>query len=140
MTELELQAVGAGAGARPQVLGRRTTAKSSAAFDLQTPERDGDALLSDDDDENGAGGVALGVSERVFLGLAWLPKATVQAALGAVPLDLLREQMRRDAANGISPADGSSPTMSEKEIWAKRIATTAIISIIITAPIGLLVI
>ncbi len=34
----------------------------------------------------------LNCRERVFIGLAWLPKATVQAALGSVPLDMLRER------------------------------------------------
>ena len=64
--------------------------------------------------------------ERAFIGLSWIPKATVQAALGSAPLDLIREKM-----------DPSDPHYDEWEMWGKEILVTAVLSILITAPIGL---
>ena len=32
----------------------------------------------------------LNVKEKIFVGIAWLPKATVQAAMGTIPLDIAR--------------------------------------------------
>jgi Kef-type K+ transport system membrane component KefB len=69
--------------------------------------------------------------ERTFVGLAWIPKATVQAALGGIPLDVVRTTMHRD----------HDPELYDKyEQWGLQILTTAVFSILITAPIGLLVI
>lgn len=51
--------------------------------------------------------------------MAWLPKATVQAALSPQPLDQLRDQ----------------PDSPDLPI-AKLLLTTAVLAIIITAPIG----
>jgi hypothetical protein len=65
--------------------------------------------------------------ERAFIGLSWIPKATVQAALGSAPLDLIREKM-----------DSTDPEFEEWEMWGKEILVTAVISILITAPIGLI--
>jgi len=58
--------------------------------------------------------------EKLFVALAWTPKATVQAALAALPLDAM--------------AGGS------REHDAELILTTAVLAIILTAPAGLLVI
>eukprot|EP00928_Gymnodinium_smaydae_P079260 TRINITY_DN63230_c0_g1_i1.p1 TRINITY_DN63230_c0_g1~~TRINITY_DN63230_c0_g1_i1.p1 ORF type:complete len:588 (-),score=88.57 TRINITY_DN63230_c0_g1_i1:91-1854(-) len=69
--------------------------------------------------------------ERIFVGLAWIPKATVQAALGGIPLDAVRTTMHRDH-------DPEKFDLYEK--WGLQILTTAVFSILITAPIGLLVI
>merc|ERR1712187_476757 len=76
-------------------------------------------------------GTRLNRIERSFVGLAWIPKATVQAALGGIPLDIVRTSM--------DPAQ--DPELYAKyEKWGLQILTTAVLSILITAPIGLLVI
>ena len=36
-------------------------------------------------------GAGLSWREQIFIGLAWSPKATVQAALGGVPLTMIHE-------------------------------------------------
>lgn len=64
-------------------------------------------------------GANLNWKEILFVNLAWLPKATVQAALGPVALDLAKSNKRPDV-----------------EPWAKNVLTIAVISILITAPIG----
>eukprot|EP00927_Polykrikos_kofoidii_P047827 TRINITY_DN4210_c0_g1_i1.p1 TRINITY_DN4210_c0_g1~~TRINITY_DN4210_c0_g1_i1.p1 ORF type:complete len:509 (-),score=71.10 TRINITY_DN4210_c0_g1_i1:563-2089(-) len=69
--------------------------------------------------------------EKLFVGLAWIPKATVQAALGGLPLDLARTTLDKE----------HDPEMYDKyEKFGLQILTTAVFSILITAPIGLLVI
>ncbi|XP_075266373.1 sodium/hydrogen exchanger 9B2-like [Convolutriloba macropyga] len=40
-------------------------------------------------------GAGFNVRERIFVSIAWIPKATVQAAMGSIPLDLAREQLER---------------------------------------------
>merc|ERR1719265_1082896 len=67
--------------------------------------------------------------ERLFIALAWMPKATVQAALGPLPYDLVLVTM-----------DPEDPTFEQHKEWGMTIVTTAVISIIITAPLGLLTI
>ena len=54
--------------------------------------------------------------EKAFVALAWLPKATVQAAVGAVALDA---------------ADSSG----ERE-RARIVLTVAVLAIVLTAPVG----
>jgi len=58
--------------------------------------------------------------ERAFMAFAWIPKATVQAALGGVML--MRAQ-----------ADGLTDDYLE---WGQAMLTTAVFSICITAPLG----
>ncbi len=58
--------------------------------------------------------------ERLFCVIAYLPKATVQAAIGAVPLTLIEEGRLGD----VSTATGQT------------ILALAVLSIIITAPVG----
>jgi len=60
------------------------------------------------------------LKEKIFLCFAWLPKATVQAAIGGVALDTAREK--------------NAP----KEIieTCEQILTISVLSILITAPIG----
>ncbi len=65
---------------------------------------------------NAVRGFALKPKERLFVALAWLPKATVQAAVGAVALDA---------------ADSSG----EKE-RARVVLTVAVLAIVLTAPVG----
>ena len=62
--------------------------------------------------------------ERVFIAISWLPKATVQAALGAVVLDRARE------------TTGGSIENSEQIELGRQILTLAALSIMITAPVG----
>ena len=75
-----------------------------------------------------AGGESpLTTRERLFISLVWMPKATVQAALCSFPLILIKNVMH--------------PGQEEYDqyiIWANQIVSTAILSIIITAPLGLI--
>lgn len=68
-------------------------------------------------------GGELNMKERCFIALAWIPKATVQAAIGPMALDLARERNDETTMN-----------------IATQILTLAVISIIATAPIGALAI
>ena len=68
--------------------------------------------------------VALGdltLKERIFISLAWLPKATVQAAIGPVAYD---------AANSMA-----NPRQDYQDLGL-QILTIAVLVILITAPIG----
>eukprot|EP00606_Chrysophyceae_sp_TOSAG23-5_P000936 GSChrysophyteH2.ASY1.ANO1.1718.1 assembled CDS len=61
------------------------------------------------------------LKERVFVALAWFPKATVQAAIGAAVLDTAKQQ----------------EIVSEEEVkFGEQILTIAVLSIMLTAPIG----
>merc|ERR1711868_139286 len=64
-------------------------------------------------------GGALNVKEKIFMAFAWMPKATVQAALGPVFLD-----------NCIKWGKDEWIPMGEE------ILTLAVLSILITAPLG----
>jgi len=65
--------------------------------------------------------------ERCFVALSWVPKATVQAALGSLPLEMIHDHIRPEALGMYNE-------------WGREILTTAIMSILLTAPIGLCVI
>lgn len=62
--------------------------------------------------------------ERLFIALAWLPKATVQAAVGALALDLARHYQPGTQA----------------EVYGLQVLTLTVLAIICTAPIGALAI
>ena len=62
--------------------------------------------------------------ERAFVSLAWIPKATVQAALASDPLDAIID-------------DNKS---AEYVDWWNDILTTAVFAIILTAPVGMMII
>jgi len=66
--------------------------------------------------------------ERAFVALSWIPKATVQAALASTPLDMV--------TNTLSPAD---PDYARYVQYARDVLTTAVFSIILTAPVGLVI-
>lgn len=68
--------------------------------------------------------VNFSVHERLFVALAWLPKATVQAAIGALALDLARQ----------TQAD------PQAEIHGTQVLTVAVLAIVVTAPLGALAI
>lgn len=62
--------------------------------------------------------------ERLFVALAWIPKATVQAALASDPLDFILAHDKGD----------------KYVKWGNDILTTAVFSIILTAPLGMMII
>lgn len=64
-------------------------------------------------------GSGLDINEKLFVALAWTPKATVQAALSPMALDIVRA--RNDMEN---------------EARAKLVLTIAVLAIMITAPLG----
>ncbi|KAL0273603.1 UNVERIFIED_CONTAM: hypothetical protein PYX00_006236 [Menopon gallinae] len=70
-------------------------------------------------------GTKLNTKEKVFAALSWMAKATVQAALAPVVLDSLR----------------SSKSENEKHLeYAERILLICVLSIILTAPLGAIII
>jgi Kef-type K+ transport system membrane component KefB len=73
-------------------------------------------------------GQNLNTRERVFVAAAWTPKATVQAALCSVPLTMIRKYY------------ADSGNIDELVTWGVQILSTAILAIIITAPVGLFLI
>jgi len=76
-------------------------------------------------------GAGLRFKERLFIALAWMPKATVQAALGSVPLDMARNTLD----------ESEDPEKYAKYMtMGTEILTTAVFSILVTAPVGLIVI
>ncbi len=62
--------------------------------------------------------------ERRFIALAWIPKATVQAAIGALALDLARQNQAG----------------AQTELYGIQVLTVAVLAIVVTAPIGALAI
>lgn len=67
-------------------------------------------------------GAGLTVKERLFVAMAWTPKATVQAGLGAAPLD------------AIIRAYGADSSQVE---YGKAILATAVFAVLVCAPIAL---
>jgi branched-subunit amino acid ABC-type transport system permease component len=61
--------------------------------------------------------------EKVFISLAWMPKATVQAAIGSTALDMART---------------NNDEVSQK--YGMDVLTVAVLAILLTAPIGALLI
>jgi NhaP-type Na+/H+ or K+/H+ antiporter len=66
------------------------------------------------------GGGTFSKQERFFVAVAWIPKATVQAAVGALALDLARQEEMGQAAI----------------TYGTQVVTIAVLAIIVTAPIG----
>ncbi|KAG2433703.1 hypothetical protein HXX76_008072 [Chlamydomonas incerta] len=71
-------------------------------------------------------GARLSLRERLFVAVAWTPKATVQAALGAQPLDMIRAAYR--GVPGGAPA--------ELLAVGEQILTTAVFAILLCANAG----
>uniref|UniRef100_A0A8C5K8Z8 Solute carrier family 9, subfamily B (NHA2, cation proton antiporter 2), member 2 n=1 Tax=Jaculus jaculus TaxID=51337 RepID=A0A8C5K8Z8_JACJA len=63
------------------------------------------------------------IKEKIFISFAWLPKATVQAAIGSVALDMARSHEDK-----------------QLEDYGMDVLTVAFLAILITAPIGSLLI
>ncbi|XP_026322651.1 sodium/hydrogen exchanger 9B2-like isoform X2 [Hyposmocoma kahamanoa] len=72
----------------------------------------------------------LNTKEKFFVGLSWMAKATVQAALGTVALDEVKKMY---AVTGEDPP-------AELIEYAEIVITVCIMSIVITAPVGAIVI
>lgn len=64
-------------------------------------------------------GAQLTLVEKLFIAAAWLPKATVQASIGAIPL-FAAQELDNDTFIG----------------YSERILSSAVIAILITAPLG----
>lgn len=62
----------------------------------------------------------LNAKEIMFVAVAWLPKATVQAAIGSVALETAR----------------GKPSYQHLEVYGVQILTIAVLSIMLTAPLG----
>ena len=67
-------------------------------------------------------GAGLSTKERLFVGAAWLPKASVQAALASAPLEAIRA--RKLGADWIE--------------WGEQIELTAVFAILICATVGII--
>ena len=89
----------------------------------------------------------LSLKERIFVSLAWLPKATVQAAIGPLALDkaknLLSSSYPDQSCDNIMMMDSSpNSTMTDLDTacsmleYGNIVLTVAVSVIIITAPIG----
>ena len=65
------------------------------------------------------------LKERIVIMVGWIPKATVQAAIGGVVLDRARDEIDRD-----------DPDYDDYEDYGQKILTSAIVTILITAPLG----
>ena len=82
-------------------------------------------------------GKGLEHKERAFVALSWIPKATVQAALCAVPLQKIKDALEKEHCTTASP-----PVCDEYyekwEKWGYDVLTTAVLSILMTAPLGLI--
>ncbi|XP_076824736.1 sodium/hydrogen exchanger 9B2-like [Clavelina lepadiformis] len=63
---------------------------------------------------------AFNMKEKVFMTVAWVPKATVQAAIGAVALDMATEKEASEEVIG----------------YGTKVLTIAVLSILLTAPTG----
>ncbi|XP_030644223.1 sodium/hydrogen exchanger 9B2 [Chanos chanos] len=63
------------------------------------------------------------LKEKIFIALAWMPKATVQAAIGSTALDVARNKEQE-----------------ELKKYGMDVLTVAVLSILITAPIGAILI
>lgn len=94
------------------------------------------------------GGTSLTPSERLFVGLAWIPKATVQAALGAASLEQALEEnagpecvfLPSSIPCGQCPPcpNPRQPNLrtSRKEAWGRDILAISALAIVLTAPLG----
>ncbi|OWA52319.1 Mitochondrial sodium/hydrogen exchanger 9B2 [Hypsibius exemplaris] len=65
-------------------------------------------------------GSGMNLKEKLFTAIAWIPKATVQAALGSIALTLAREKN----------------SSAEMILLGEQVVTIAVLLIVITAPLG----
>ncbi|CAG9119507.1 unnamed protein product [Plutella xylostella] len=69
-------------------------------------------------------GCGLNNKEKLFIGLTWTAKATVQAALGPAALDLVHAGQTAGLPNAV------------EEMHAKALLTISVLSVVICAPLG----
>ena len=88
-------------------------------------------------------GGELSPRERVFVSLAWLPKATVQAAIGPIALDQAKQllaatQPGLDCAQLTAGAGNSTAAVEACAMLGhgNTVLTVAVMAILITAPLG----
>ncbi|CAL4147907.1 unnamed protein product [Meganyctiphanes norvegica] len=73
----------------------------------------------------------LNIRERFFVALAWLPKATVQAAIGSTALDYARGILAE-----LQEGDDNFAKAVADVALGKQVLTLAVLVILVTAPIG----
>ncbi|CAK1600814.1 unnamed protein product [Parnassius mnemosyne] len=73
-------------------------------------------------------GCGLNKKEKIFIGVTWLAKATVQAALGPAALDLVN--------NGQS----AGLPVEDEENFAKILLAVSVLSVVLSAPLGAILI
>ena len=89
-------------------------------------------------------GGALNVKEKIFMAIAWLPKATVQAALGPVALGKAREALDHylethqdmSCSEEFTDHDDELMTLCSMVDYGEQILTIAVMAILLTAPLG----
>ena len=70
------------------------------------------------------------LKEKMFILVSWIPKATVQAAVGSIALDLAKQQQTNNNNNN-----------NKEEIsLATTVLNIAVLSIVVTAPLGTILI
>ena len=90
-------------------------------------------------------GAGLSHKERLFIAIAWLPKATAQAAIGSLALDQARKLFNEEGCGMIgSTSDGwkeggCSQKLLDVELGTKML-TVAVLVILIAAPLGTILI
>jgi len=85
-------------------------------------------------------GTALKFKERLFIALAWLPKATVQAAFCGYPLQRILDKSSTTSDERPYGEWASAQEKMEYEQWGEEILTTGVLAILLTAPLGLILI
>ena len=84
----------------------------------------------------------LSLKERIFVSLAWLPKATVQAAIGPLALTNAKHLLSSSFPDQNCDTISTNSTMTDLETacsmleYGNIVLTVAVSVIIITAPIG----
>ena len=79
--------------------------------------------------------------ERLFVALAWMPKATVQAAMGPLALGKVRDALAsqhpgQDCTTGLEPQEESLAKLCTFLEYGHQLLTIAVMVILLTAPIG----
>lgn len=69
-------------------------------------------------------GLGFNKKERAFVGVSWVPKGTVQAALGSAALDLAKME------------EDTNPDHKDHMRWGQQILVLAVLATLFTAPIG----
>ncbi|CAL4138812.1 unnamed protein product [Meganyctiphanes norvegica] len=80
-------------------------------------------------------GGGLTLKERLFVSFAWLPKATVQAAVGSKALDYARTNLNTIKMERFPNNEQLAAANVDVELGT-QVLTIAVLSILITAPIG----